>query len=181
MKSILKSILLLAVVGGFASAQQAWVNGGNFNSVPAFVTGGYTLTLSDTARCDTTNGTNVLYSAVLQNSVGNINEKRAMMGWVILDTAKQGTIDIAPTGTLALQGSLNGVTFITVVDSIISTRFYTPSVRTGGIRIGAVNLSTLKYPYWRLAITPSATLGTISNSAWVRAGKFKFVIIPVIR
>lgn len=184
MKTILKSLLVLSLATVVVFGQQPWVKG-DIKGQNIFMTGKVSTALADTATCDTTAATSTMYSAVFQQNAYLLSGKNNIrFGIFVIDTAKAGTTTTAPTVIMGLQGSLDGTNFktITGADTILNAvRFYTPSLRTGAFISGALNLGSVKYPYYRLYATPSATLGTASVSASVaqiKTGKFRWVIIP---
>lgn len=182
MKQIL---LILAVLLAFtfeATAQKAWVPG-DIKGTPAYFTGGPLLTLADTAKADTTNAANTIYSAVFTGN--SISLKKVLVGYVILDTAKVTTSTGGlggPVVSMDVQGSWDGTNFQTVVDSAISAkRFNSLTVRTGGFNFGTADLSTYKFPYWRYKLRTTGTLSAVGTwpKPGTQAAKLKYILVPL--
>jgi len=184
MKNLLKVVIVLLLLSATAFSQQAWKTG-VINGTSVFMTGKVSVALADTATCDTTNATYPVHSAILSNSNYLLSGKSAVrFGIVVIDTALAGTTTTAPTVRVELMGGFSADTskMATVVDTIITgKRLYGTGVRTGSLVTGFANLSAVKFPYYMLKATPSATLGTASVSAstsQIKAGKFRWYIIP---
>jgi len=184
MKTIFKTLIVLSILTSAAFAQRSWVVGGNINGTNMLMTGALSVSLADSATCDTTNATYELHSAVLSNSVYLLSGRPSVrFGVVVIDTAIAGTTTTAPTIRLVLQGSFSNDTskMVTVVDTIVSaTRFY-GGVRTGKIISGTANTTAIKFPYYMLKAFPSATLGTqstgVASAIW-KPGRFRWFIVP---
>lgn len=158
----MKTLILLVVVSLVAFAQpelkSTKVNGFNVLS---------------SAYNDTTKTTNTVYSAKFSGA--GINGRKIVVGFQVIDTATAGTTTTAPTVDVDLQGSFDGTNFFNVATAAINDdRFYGSTWATPGA--GVVDLSSYNLPWYRLALIPSATLGTASTGSTVNVGEFKWKV-----
>ena len=141
---------------------------------PALVSKNYnSFNILTSAKNDTTNQTSTVYSSRFSGSA--VNGRKIVVGFMVKDTATAGTTTIAPTVDVDLQGSFDGTNFFTVAAAAINDdRFYGSTWATPGF--GAVDLSSYTLPYYRLALVPSATLGSASTGSTVNCGEFVWYV-----